>query len=1000
MDNPNPIRYSDLITPDNSIEQLIAQLEALISKYEDLRSRVQTAAAETAKEMKGLSGATEEQRQTILKSTEASDKLLAEYQKFNDELLEAKKNQAQLNAANREATQIAKLLEQLNRSKEGSYNRLSAQYRLNKIALNEMSEAERKTTDFGKQLETETKAIYEEMNRLQKATGMSQLQVGQYERALGSALGVKGKFLSVLTDTNKASETFKGILNTLKTPLGAIIGLVGAAVAAFKLFKDSIHETQQTGDALDYEVAGWTNTWDLFKKSISTVDFSIFIRNAAEAARAGKELKMVLDEMFERTASTRLMKAAMSQQNAVLEETMRNTQLSYDERIAAGEQYLENMQPIYDQEVESTKRVRDAQIENLFALTKTREYASNEEREAAKQEFADNIKNYNLNEDLIKQAKEYQAALKQQSSLERLIAQYQTQGAKDPRVIESLNRQKAAQDAIVQSTSDAAKSFTGFIEQYRLTNDEQVKAYVDAEVAYNEAQAAVYNDQKRFINSLNSLRNQAANEQRTNAQNAAKEAERIAKEQQAAEKARLDAEAKDAAERERIRKEEINQQKQYLQAQLQSVQLQIAVTEKGTQTYLNYQIEAIEKQRAIAIFENAQLAEKLRQDEAAINAKYDAEILRTTADFNTQLAQRDLAAFQDRAQAEFELMDWNERQKTVFRLEQEKARLEAILEINKTAAEKMTADEILAIQATIEGIKKEIGRTGYSNLYELLGLNLDSKQQSALNTALGTVKDSLGGLADSWKATADAAKKAADDQVSAAQKILDAQIEARNEGYANEVETARKELALAQKNREKALKEQEKAQRAQNALDSLNQASSLVTASANLWKSFSGLGAVGVAAALAAIAGMWVSFAGAKIKAAQVTKYGEGTVELLEGGSHASGHDIDLGTRPDGTRRRAEGGEFFAVINKRNSRRFRNVIPDVINSLNDGSFADRYQRASASMAGVAVGMIGTDVTGLERDVAAIRKQGDETRYIDGEGNTVIRYKNLTRKIKS
>ena len=274
MDNPNPIRYSDLITPDNSIEQLISQLEALISKYEDLRSRVQTAAAETAKEMKGLSGATEEQRQAILKSTEASDKLLAEYQKIDNELLNAKKAQAEVNAVNREYSQIAKLLEQVNRSKEGSYNRLSAQYRLNKIALNEMSEAERKSTEYGRQLETETKAIYEEMNRLQKATGMSQLQVGQYERALGSALGVKGKFLNILTDTNKASETFKGILNTLKTPLGAIIGLVGAAVAAFKLFKDSIHETQQTGDALDYEVAGWTNTWDLFKKSISTVDFS------------------------------------------------------------------------------------------------------------------------------------------------------------------------------------------------------------------------------------------------------------------------------------------------------------------------------------------------------------------------------------------------------------------------------------------------------------------------------------------------------------------------------------------------------------------------------------------------------------------------------------------------------------------------------------------------------------------------------------------------------
>ena len=123
----------------------------------------------------------------------------------------------------------------------------------------------------------------------------------------------------------------------------------------------------------------------------------------------------------------------------------------------------------------------------------------------------------------------------------------------------------------------------------------------------------------------------------------------------------------------------------------------------------------------------------------------------------------------------------------------------------------------------------------------------------------------------------------------------------------------------------------------------------------------------------------------------------------MQGGSHASGHDIDLGTKPDGTRRRAEGGEYFAVINKRNSRRYGHLIPDVINAFNDGTFADKYQRANAAMGGYAVGLVGggnTDVSGLEKDVAAIRQQGDETRYVDGQGNTIIRYKNLTRKIKS
>ena len=999
MDNPNPIFYKDLITPDDSITKLIDQLTALIAKYEEMRGKVQGAAAETAKAMGNLSGATEEQRQEILKNTEASDKLVAEYRKLVDSELEAQKAKAQLNQANREANQIAKLVVQYNEAAAGSYNQLSAQYRLNKIALNEMSEAERKGTEYGRKLELESKAIYEEMNRLQKATGKSQLQVGQYERALGSAIGVNSKFLDILTDSRKATEMFHNVLNVLKTPVGAVIGVVGAATAAFKLFKESVHETQTSGDSLDRAVAGWRNTWDLFRKAVASVDFTIFIRNAAEATRAGTELQMVLDQMFERTSSTRLLKAAMSQENAMLEETMRNTALSYEERLAAGEKYLANMQPIYDQEEESARRVRDAQLENLFALTRTREYASEAEREAAKQEFADNIKNYNLNEELFQQALQYNTALKNRETL------YNNIQSADPNVYANLEKRKAAMDAIVESASADVKAFAGFVEQYQLTSDAQVKAYVDAQVAYNEAQAAAYNDQKRIVNALNGIRANVEKERQDSAKAAAKAAEDARKQTEKEEQERIKAEADAAAERERIRREEIANQKAYLQAQLQSIQLSLAVTDKWSNDYVNIQIAAIEKQREIALFENAQLTEKMRQDEAAINAKYDNEILTATAEFNHKLAQRDLAAMQDLAQAEFDLLDRNERQKTLFRLEQEKARLKAILKLNDTAAQKMTEDEIKAIKATIAGIEKESKRLGYNNLYELLGIGLDPDQQGAFNTAIDSIKDSIGSLVDSWQQAADAALNSANEQVDAAQKILDAEIEARNAGYANNVEMARKELELAKKNQQEAAAQADKAQKAQSRIDALAQSSSLITASANIWKSLSGVPIVGPALAVAAIATMWTSFAAAKIRAANVSKeqYGEGTVELLQGGSHASGNDIDLGTKRDGTRRRAEGGEFFAVINKRNSRRFRDVIPDVINSFNNGTFADRYQRANAAMAGYAVGMIGggtTDVSGLERDVAEIRRQGEATRFVDGQGNTVIQYKNLTRKIKS
>lgn len=999
MENPNPIRYSDLITPDNSIQNLIAQLSELINKYEEAKTKIQGAAAEAAKSMQGLSGATEEQRTAIRLTTEQSDKLLAEYQKLDSELLTLKKNKAEVAAADREAAQIAKLLTEINHSQEGSYKRLSAQYRLNKIALNEMSDAERRGTEFGRKLEAETKAIYERMNQLQLATGKAQLQVGHYERALGEMVGVNGRVLSVLTDTNKAMDTFKGVLRVLATPLGAIIGAIGAAAAALKLFKDSIHSTQTTGDAFDKDMAGWNATWEYFKKSVASVDFAGFIQGAAEAARAGRELKMVLDETFERTASARLLRASMSQENAALQEAMRNQKLSIEERIAAANKYLKNMEGVYAQEQETAKRNRDAQLEYLFTITNRRQFASDEERQRAKESFAQNIQNYNLNEDLIKQAQEYNWAIERRKHL------YDNVQAADANVYKALEREKTALDAQIATASDAVKQFAEFAKQYSLTSDEQVKAYVDAEVAYKESLAASYNDQKRIITMRDSLEAQQANQEQARARERQKAREDEAKAAQKAAEDEAKARQKAAEDETKARQKEIAEKRAILQFDIQAIQLQIAATQQGTNEMLQLRLAAINKQRELELFENRQKAEKLRQQEKDINAKYDALILKETADFNNKIAERDLKASQELAQAEFDQLDRNERQKTLFRLEQEKKRLQKVLELNKTATEKMTETEIAAIKATIAAIDKEKDRLGYNNLFELFGISLDSKQQDALNTAFKSLKENIGSIVDAWQKAADAAVSAADAQVDAAQKMLDAEIEARNAGYANEVTTAQKQLELAKKNQSAALKEQERAQKAQLALDTATQASSLITATANIWKAFSGAGVVGIALAALATATMWGSFLAAKIKAVQVTsteKYGEGTVELLQGGSHASGHDIDMGTTKDGKRRRAEGGEYFAIINKRNSRRYRNVIPDVINSFNDGTFADKYQKANAQMAGYAVGMIGAgaDVSGIERDVAAIRRQGDESRFVDGAGNTVIRYKNLTRKIKS
>lgn len=213
---------------------------------------------------------------------------------------------------------------------------------------------------------------------------------------------------------------------------------------------------------------------------------------------------------------------------------------------------------------------------------------------------------------------------------------------------------------------------------------------------------------------------------------------------------------------------------------------------------------------------------------------------------------------------------------------------------------------------------------------------------------------------------------------------------------------AQKELDMAKRNQEKALKEQQKAQKQQAAIQTLQQIGDMVTATAMIWSQ------LGFPFAIPAIAVMWASFAAAKIKAAQMSKaaggsesYGDGTVELLAGGSHQSGDDVDLGTKPDGRRRRAEGGEFFAVFNKRNSRRYRRLIPDVVRALNNGSFEKKYMNAYSGANGMTINVAGDnpDLRELQNDVREI-KEMNRRRYIPTADGTIELYKNLRRKIKN
>ena len=1162
MDNPNPIYYRDLITPDDSITKLMDQLDELINKYDGAKQKIQGAAAEITKGLQGVAGASEEQRKAIQLATEQSDKLVAEYRDVTTAQWKATQAFAEAAAAKKESAQIDKLVTQINTSVEGSYNRLSAQYRLNKIRLNEMSAAERQGTEAGRALEQETAAIYEEMKRLQEATGKHQLNVGNYADAakglkmeltsliqqmaylktqgetnseeyktmaaraselkdamadaqtevknmssdtaqldatMGAASAASGG-MSAVTGTMALMGTTSQTATDAQKNLGAAVGIVSgltavqnalqkesnvmtgirvlqtkAATKAEQLDtaakkKNIVATTGATVAQKIFNAVAAANPYVLLAIALITV-VGALVALAAGANRAAKEQTKLnkataaqLDYMEElaKTATRSNNERIQALQNELDVAKARNASLGetrkledeiYNERVKAHDKQME----IYSEQVSGldANRAKLEQLQKtLFELQQAQAAGKNHLRVDV--DLDGNVERVKID----KAIEAVQGQIDNYGRSVQIAVDLQTEGADiaKERAVQLAQRRKegqqiaktetdvlrSAQDARLALIRDSYKRESAILKANAQRQIEDIKTRLKTESGLTKKARQALNDQmlaiqEKYNRDLEDMRNKyyaidvAARRETEDVQialmadGAAKQREelRVSYQRQIEDLNNTLATERDLTE---TQVEELNKRlvllgDQYakdlaklnesitidqMEAEAARIQLRLDAARDGSQEQIDLTVELLRKQREIELAENAQLAEDVRQKDADINAKWDAVIMQQTTKLTKDRALLLLDMQQELAASEFALLDKNERQKTQFQLAQEKERLQKILELDAAASVKMTEQERKAIENTIAAIEKESKKLPYNNLYELLGIGLDSDQQSALNTAIDSVKDSIGSLVDSWNQAAEAAVNAANAQVDAAQRTLDAEIEARNAGYANEVETAQKELELAKKNREQALKEQQKAQKAQLAADSITQASSLITASANIWSSLSGIPVVGPGLAAAALVTMWASFAAAKIKAVQVSKqnteqYGDGTVELLQGGSHASGHDIDLGTKKDGTRRRAEGGEFFAVINKRNSRRFRDVIPDVINSFNDGTFADRYQRANAAMAGYAVQLIGggkTDVSGLEKDVAAIRQQGDESRYVDGQGNTIIRYKNLTRKIKS
>ena len=1160
-DNNNPIKYSDLVKPDNSITDLINQLDQLSDAYMNTLKNIKSEAISVRAALAGVSGATEDGRKTIKGATTDTDRLTRAARDLAFAESENAKRLAELKQAQKEANEINKLVVKINQSAEGSYNRLSAQYSLNKIFLNNMTVEEREATEDGRKLVAETKAIYEEMKRLQEATGKTSLNVGNYsdaakglttqienqtkELALLRLAGKQGtaeyqqlsKETAILRDAVKDATAEITRMASDTSNLDAVLGAAAAASGGFAAFtgamelfgaeSEDVQEAQKKLQAViaittgvqaiqnavqkqsavmlgisriqmaalskaqvynrlvtmqgtkatlaatvaqkAFNLIAYANPYVLLAMALVTVigALVLFASNTDKSAKNQQKLneaqKVWLDYLeTEATEMNRVSNERVAQlnrelnvakaRNASLSETRKIEDEILEERTKAHNKSV----GFYGQELDDLEanRAKLKQLHEMLLQVNTAKARGDSkiridvdlDGKIDKVKVDDAIDAIQGQIDNVGRAVDIAVNLKTEGA--DLDAERKIQAAQ--RQQENRNAAKAETD-ILRKAEDARIALikNSFDQQRAQRQAANARAIADIQLQLRTEANLTTKARKALNDQITALRQQLANDMVdiANQQRAAElAAERTTQDAQialmaeGAEKQReqlrveYERQIQDIITRletergltekqvEELYNQQILLQGQYakqlgelndqitidqMQREADRTQLRLDAAREGSQEEINLRIQLLQQQRAIELAQNRQLAEDVRQNEADINAKYDAQILKQTTELNQQRALLLFDQQQALEASEFDLLRNSEERKTRFRLAQEKARLQKILELNKTAGVKMTEQEVKTIQNTIAKIDQEIekskGDERGNDIYGLFGLNLDDDQKEAISTSVSFAMEQLQVFLDAKLQAAEAAVNAADKEVESAQRALDAEREARANGYASNVVMAQKELDLAKRNQEKALKEQQKAQKAQQAIQTIQQIGNLVTASALIWSQ------LGFPFAIPAIAVMWASFAAAKIKAAQMSKaaegsesYGHGTVELLAGGSHQSGDDVDLGTKPDGTRRRAEGGEFFAVINKRNSRRFRRLIPDVINSLNRGTFTQKYLNAyNTDGINVTVQQNNApDLRDLKDDVREIKEQNRRRRYVDGNGNVIEVYKNLTRKIKN
>lgn len=1013
MDN-NKIHYSDLVSPDvqQGFESWIDQIKQLQTQSEVSIGEIKKKMEELRKQMTAPSGGSNIPKPNTQPVVDEIDKLREVYKnlkvdvKLYDDAIKA------LNNSERERKRVLQANVEIGRSREDSYDRLSAQYTALKTLVNNMTTAEREQTDAGKKLVENLKDIYERMNAMQQATGKFQLQVGQYSKAVSGLNIATTQVLRELPALAVSPTTFAiAISNNIPILQDYIIKVRESRTALM----EQIAAAEAAGEAekaaaLKAEAAKYKNlsvtkllvksifSWQSALVLVLTV-IPIVLRNLAKKRKEQAEYNDVLKETIDLQKELSKADLKASQEGAkaatkakTLYNISQDLNRSYEERIASATE-LKRLYPEYLSNVDAEAIVAgkaagayDKLTEALIRRAKAQVYLNKISETEEKKMIAITAKEKALEE---AEKKNYDTYIVQ-SSAGATVARRTEEQARLAKETE-INKITSEYDAKIKEYDNYMKKLESRISGFGLSSDSTGSGAGGKDTKIGDYFFDLMNE---YVNAMDDGLGKALAKLTLSYRQSEKKYEDARNELLEKQK------TADAKER-----EEIDKQLTYINNAI--VASRAAYMKERKKLLLTEVPEVNEEfvdEEFVAL--KTQLEQEKALRDSAIYATYEAQA-KSGKDLELLKKNTNDALLQS------EIQYW----KDYLQVLKDSGNL-TIEEYNKVIAKLMSLQGKTETTATKEQKRKK--RRNYGGIFEYFAAQSDEYGEKDANEnrkvqdkyidyfknidkamlqSLGYMKDWMETRVKMAEIAVESAKKEQD----AAKTLLEYELEARANGFANNVSYARKEYEEKRKLTKKAAQDAQELARIQRAIDTAQQIQSLITATANIWSAEGKKGAAGIPLALAAIGAMWISFGAAKIRAeqlanAQTEQYGEGMSEYLNyGGSHASGHDIDFGRKPDGTRRRVERGEMIGVINKRNVNKYGvERVSDIISSLNHGTFEQSYGNAFGGNITIPQG---ADLHKLEKGVSDLVEQGGQ-KVVNIGGKTIMYYKNTKKIIRS